>query len=190
MNKIQSPIAEPALPKLIGVLERLVGGLTTIAMGLSALSVLVSLLLIIYAVIMRYFFNSAPAWVDDTVGFLLVGTVMLAAATTLRQGGHISVDMLTERLNKRAKRWAEVWAMFAVLVVSLILIVNGWRTAMSSRMLGIITEGNVEIPVYLLQLLLPFGGLLMLLVSLEALVRMAVGAPSLAAYAHHIEEEK
>ena len=54
--------------------------------------------MVAYAVVMRYVFNSAPTWVDDSVGFILVGIVMLGAATTLRQGGHINVDMLTERL--------------------------------------------------------------------------------------------
>jgi TRAP-type C4-dicarboxylate transport system permease small subunit len=64
-----------------------------------------------------------------------------------------------------------------VLLVSLILIVNGWQTAMSSRAIGISTSGNVELPVYLLELLLPLGGVLMLLVSLEALLRLALGLP-------------
>jgi TRAP-type C4-dicarboxylate transport system permease small subunit len=51
---------------------------------------------------------------------------------------------------------------------------------MSSRMLGITTSGNVEIPVYWLQLLLPLGGAILGLVALEALLRNALGAPSLA----------
>ena len=68
--------------------------------------------------------------------------------------------------------------------VALILIVNGWETAQSSRMLGISTSGTVELPVYQLQLLLPLGGLLMLVVSLEALLRQALGLPALAKSAH------
>ena len=84
---------------------------------------------------------------------------------------------LTERLGPRGRRWAQAWGMGAVAVVSLILIVNGWNTAMFSKMLGILTAGEVEVPLYLLQLLLPLGGLLMLLVALEALLRLALGAP-------------
>ena len=64
-----------------------------------------------------------------------------------------------------------------MLLVSLILVVNGWQTAMSSRAIGISTSGNVEVPLYLLELLLPLGGLLMLLVSIEALLRLALGLP-------------
>ncbi len=161
----------------LGLIARAVGTLARGAMALSALGVLVSLALIAWSVVLRYAFNRPPVWVDDVVGFILVGTVMLAAAHTLRMGEHIGVDILTERLGPRGRRWAQAWGMGAVAVVSLILIVNGWNTAMFSKMLGILTAGEVEVPLYLLQLLLPLGGLLMLLVALEALLRLALGAP-------------
>jgi TRAP-type C4-dicarboxylate transport system permease small subunit len=170
-------LSEARVGSLVAGLGRAIGWITNAAMALSALGILASLVMVAYAVVMRYVFNSAPTWVDDSVGFILVGVVMLSAATTLRQGGHINVDMLTDRLGARGKRRAEIWATFSVLLVSLILIVNGWQTAMSSRAIGISTSGNVEMPVYLLELLLPLGGVLMLLVSLEGLLRLALGLP-------------
>jgi len=157
------------------------GALSQAAIGLSAAAVLASLALVTWAVAMRYGFNRPPAWVDDAVGFLLVGIVMLGAAQTLRRGEHIGVDLLTSRLSPRARGWADAWAAFAALAASLVLVVNGWNTAMFSRSLGIVAEGNVEIPVFWVQLLLPLGGLMMALVALEALARLAAGAPSLAA---------
>ncbi len=180
----REPVSPAPLPGALGVIERAVGALARGAMALAALGVLVSLALIAWSVVLRYAFNRPPVWVDDVVGFLLVGTVMLAAAHTLRVGEHIGVDILTERLGPRGRRWAQAWGMAAVAVVSLILIVNGWNTAMFSRMLGILTAGEVEVPLYLLQLLLPLGGLLMLLVALEALLRLALGAPPPAAATH------
>jgi TRAP-type C4-dicarboxylate transport system permease small subunit len=170
-------LSEARVGSLVAGLGRAIGWITNAAMALSALGILASLVMVAYAVVMRYVFNSAPTWVDDSVGFILVAVVMLSAATTLRQGGHINVDMLTDRLGARGKRRAEIWATFSVLLVSLILIVNGWQTAMSSRAIGISTSGNVEMPVYLLELLLPLGGVLMLLVSLEGLLRLALGLP-------------
>ena len=98
---------------------------------------------------MRYGFNRPPAWVDDVVGFLLVLIVMLAAAQMLRRGEHIGVDLLvTSRLGPRARRWARRWVALAALAASLVLVVNGWSTAMLSRQLGLVAEGHVEIPVY------------------------------------------
>ncbi|MDH3320341.1 MAG: TRAP transporter small permease [Betaproteobacteria bacterium] len=160
---------------------RILGAAADGALALSAIGVLVSFALIAWSVVMRYVFNQAPVWVDDVVGFMLVGIVMLGAAQVLRRGDHIGVDLLTSRLPPRARRWADAWSSLAVLAVSLILMVNGWRTAMFARQLGIVAEGRVEIPVFWLQLLLPLGGLLMALVALEALARLAAGAPPLAA---------
>lgn len=165
----------------LALAARAIGAAAHGALALSALGVLVSLALIAWAVVMRYAFNRPPVWVDDAVGFMLVGIVMLAAAQVLRRGEHIGVDLLTTRLGARARRWAEGWSALAALAVALILVVNGWRTAMFTRSLGIVAEGQIEVPVFWLQLLLPLGGLMMALVALEALARLAAGLPSLAA---------
>ena len=163
--------------RALALAARLLGALTGAAVALSAAGVLASLALIAWAVVMRYAFNRPPAWVDDTVGFLLVGVVMLAAAQVLRRGEHIGVDLLTSRLSPRARIWAEAWSALAVLGAALVLLVNGWSTAMFSRQLGIVAEGNVEIPVFWAQLFLPLGGAMMALVALESLARLAAGAP-------------
>lgn len=165
-----------------------IGIMNDAAMALAAAGVLASLGLITWAVVMRYVFNRPPVWVDEVVGFVLVGIVMLAAAQSLRRGEHIGVDILVARLGARGRLWAQAWSSLSVLVVSLILVVNGWRTAMFAREIGVLTEGNLEIPSFWLQLLLPLGGLMMLLVSLEALLRLAAGAPSLASAQHDGEE--
>lgn len=184
--------SEPAggLMPLVALLERVVGFVMKLTIAISATGVLACLSLITYSVVMRYGFNDPPGWVDDTVGLILVVIVMFAAAPTLREGGHISVDMLTGMLATPARRWAAGWATVSVLIVAGVFVVNGWDIAMSSRMFGVVTSGNVEIPVYLPQLMIPLGGSLMLLVGIEALIRHIAGAPSLAHEGHHGEEQQ
>ena len=65
--------------------------------------------------------------------------------------------------------------MVAVLVVALFLIIDGWQTAMFSKMLGMTTIGYVQVPLYLLQLMIPFGGVMLAMVALESLLRLAGG---------------
>ncbi|MEO7008494.1 MAG: TRAP transporter small permease [Caldimonas sp.] len=158
-------------------LGRGIGALSAGAIAVAAAGMLVSLLLIGWSIVMRYVFNRAPVWVDDAVGFMLVAIVMMATADVLRRSQHIGVDILTERLSPRASRWARIWSVLAVLVVSVILILNGWQTAMESRQFGIVTEGQIEWPVWWLMMLMPLGGLLMTLVSLELLWRLALNLP-------------
>jgi TRAP-type C4-dicarboxylate transport system permease small subunit len=174
-------------PAVLRALAGAIGWINRAAMALSAAGVLVSLALIGWAVVMRYAFNSAPVWVDEVVGFMLVGIVMLAAADVLRRGEHIGVDVLTANLSGRRRLWARAWASLAALAAALVLVVNGWQTAMFSRLLGIVTEGHLELPVFWLMLLLPLGGLLMALTAVEALARLACGAAPLAA--PHLPDE-
>lgn len=175
--------ANPGGPAL-QALGRVVGALSALAMGIAAACLLASFALIGWAVLMRYIFNAAPVWVDEVVGFALVAIVMLAAAQTLRRGEHISVDLLTSRLRGAASRWARLWAALATAMIAGVLIFNGWETAKLARLLGLLTEGSLEWPTWLLMLLMPVGGTLLALAALEALWRAAVGAPPLAAPGH------
>lgn len=156
-------------------LSRVVSVLCGIAMALAAVALLVSLALIGWSVVMRYIFNAAPIWVDDLVGFNLVAIVMLAAAQTLRSGEHIGVDLLVERLSPAARRWAQGWAALATMVIAGVLIFNGAGTALLAHKLGLLTEGSLEWPTWMLMLLMPVGGALLALAALEAFWRALAG---------------
>lgn len=174
--------------RLVKALDRAMGGICTLAMGVSALAILASLFMVGYSVVTRYFFHSPSMWVDDTVGFLLVAVVMFSTADALRKGEHIGVDVFTARLKGRARQIVAAWGMIAVLVAVGFLAWDGWNTAMFSKMLGILTTGHVEVPVYLLQLMLPVGGVMMALAALVALARIMVGMPAVDETEQHLEE--
>lgn len=157
------------------VLTQAVAFLSSAAMALSAAGLLASLVLIGWAVVMRYVFDAAPVWVDEVVGFLLVAIVMLAAAQTFRRGEHIGVDLLVGRLPPKGKRWALGWAAAVTACIALVLVINGWQTAMLARMLGLLTEGHLEWPTWCLMLLMPVGGALLLLATVESLWRAITG---------------
>ncbi len=160
---------------------RVVAFVVGAGMALGAVGLLLSLVLIAVSVVMRYVFNAAPVWVDDVVGFLLVATVMLAAAQTLRRGEHIGVDILAEHLSPNGRRWAHGWAAIASAAVGLLLVFNGWGTSMLAKSLGLLTEGSLEWPTWLLMLLMPLGGTLIVLAAVEALWRALAGLPPIEA---------
>lgn len=167
---------EPVVVRVLGVA---IAWINKAAMAVSAAALLASVALIGWSIVMRYVFNRPPVWVDEVIGFLLVGIVMLAAADVLRRGEHIGVDVLTANLRGRARLWAQAWASLAALAVGLLLVVNGWQTAMFSRLLDVRADGYLEVPVYWLMLLLPLGGVLLALTAAEALARLATGSPPL-----------
>ena len=83
----------------------------------------------------------------------------------VEEGQHIGVDILVGALRGGALRLATLWSSLMATAAALIWVVNGWEVAMFNRMLGIVTEGHLEWPVYWLMLFLPLGGVLMLLTA-------------------------
>ena len=134
---------------------------------------------------------TGAAWRTGGAGYAGVACgARSCLVTALRRGEHIGVDVLTSQLGSRGRLWSAAWAALAALATGCILLFNGWDTVASSRMMGIITDGEVEIPLYWLQLFLPIGGGMLILVALEALARLAAGAPSLSTHSAHLEESE
>lgn len=142
-----------------------------LAMAIACVLLLLDLLLVGLAIPMRYVFSKPIIWADEVIALSLTSIVMLGAPEVLRRNGHIGVDILTSRLSAKYLHWAHLWASLSVLSMTGVLIFNGWHTAMFAKMIGSLTEGHLELPVWQLQLLLPLGGLLLLLVAIEQIWR-------------------
>ncbi|WP_193091055.1 TRAP transporter small permease [Halomonas colorata] len=170
-----------------GAISGCIYWLTTMAIAISAIGIIITLLLLSYSVAARYFLGRPSLWANDVVTFLLVGIVMFSVASVLREGKHLGVDIITARLRGRALRVAQSWSMVAVILVSAFLVIDGWETAMFSKMLGVTTFGYIQIPLYWLQLLIPLGGFMMILVAMESLFSLALGGKAHAG--SHEDEE-
>lgn len=158
-------LAQPS--GLLGKYAIAIGWLCRFAYALAAVLVLMDMVLIGGSIVLRYFFSSALTGADEIVAFSLTAIVMLAAPEVLRRNQHVVVDVAVAFLPPRLKIWTELWAAISVLAVALLLIVNGSKTVAFSRMIGSLTDGHLEWPVWVLQCFLPVGGVLLGLVALE-----------------------
>lgn len=149
-------------------IERLVRGIARVALGLSAAALLASLATISYSVIRRYVFDAPVAWTDELVGYLLVASVMLAAADALFGGEHIAVDIITERLAPSGKRIAFLFGLVAVAATALLLLIEGVGMVQFSHRVGLRSNGDLALPLWMPQLLVPIGALLLLLAAIVA----------------------
>ena len=152
------------------MLERLTRGMARAALALSAAAMLASLATIGYSVVRRYVFGTPVAWTDELVGYLLVASVMLAAADSLFGGEHISVDIVTERLTPRGKRIAFLFGLAAVAAASVLLVVEGIGMVQFSHQVGLRSNGYLAVPMWIPQLLVPIGALLLLLAAIVSFV--------------------
>jgi TRAP-type C4-dicarboxylate transport system permease small subunit len=164
-------------------IDRLVRALARVGIALAAIALLASMFLIGYSVVMRYFLNQPAAWVDELCGYLLVAAVMLAAADALLEGEHIAVDILTERLSARGRRWTVLGGLIAVALSALLLAVEGADMVRFSHMVGLMSNGYLAVPMWIPQLLVPAGATLMLaaaVIAFAAAWRSPVAPPAVA----------
>ncbi len=162
-------------------IDRLVRALARLGIALAAIALLASMFMIGYSVVMRYFLNQPAAWVDELAGYLLVAAVMLAAADALLEGEHIAVDIVTERLSARGRRWTVLGGLVAVALSAALLTVEGADMVGFSRMVGLMSNGYLAVPMWIPQLLVPIGAALMLaaaVIAFIAAIRQRKTAPA------------
>ena len=155
--------------------DRLVGVLSGLAAAAAGLATLCCLALVCYSVGMRYFLGQPLSWSDEAAGFLVVLLVMLAVAEAQRRGEHIGVDLLLERARGRRRRLLQAFGALCVAAAATVLLWQGWETIAFSWMIGARPMVIAEIPLWLIEMFLPLGAGLMLLVSLAQLLALAAG---------------
>ncbi len=152
------------------LISRAMRGLARVGIVLAAIALIASMFLVCYAVVMRYFFNQPPAWVDEVVGYLLVAAVMLAGADALLQGEHIAVDILTDRLGPAGRRITLLAGLVAVAASGVLLVNEGRDMVSFSRMVELKSNGFLATPMWIPQLLVPVGAVMLTLAAIVSFI--------------------
>jgi TRAP-type C4-dicarboxylate transport system permease small subunit len=166
-------------PPAPSALDRGIGAIAWFAAAVGAGVVLLMMSVVVYSVVNRYLLGTPVTWTDELSGYLVVALVMLGAAEALRRGDHISVDLITSRLGSGARRLADVWGNLLVLVVAVSLLISGKATIEYSVNFDILSEGYLEVPMWIPQSFLILGAGLLALVAVANLLRLVKkhGAP-------------
>lgn len=148
----------------------MIGRAAGVAALLAGFATLAIVLLISYDVGMRYFFDQPQVFVDEVASFLELLVVFGGAAYTFRAGGHVRVDLVTERIGPAARAWLRVVTLALGLAFLAVVI---WVTIQSG--ITAFRYGRVSAvmlyPLWLPMLLIPAGLALMALAMLAALAR-------------------
>ncbi|MBX6369848.1 MAG: TRAP transporter small permease [Rhodospirillales bacterium] len=158
------------------VIGRFIDRLGAAAAALAALAVLAMVALMATGVFFRYVVGHALGWTDEAVGYVLVLTVMLGVADVMRRGENIRVDVIADRLPPRLRRAVEIGGLVAALVFAVALTWLGAEMVAFSAEVGLTTAGEIDIPSAWVQVVLPLGGVLLTLATLNRLLRVCTGA--------------
>jgi TRAP-type C4-dicarboxylate transport system permease small subunit len=112
---------------------------------------------------------------DAYAGYCMAAASFLAAAHTLKRGEHIRVMLLLERFGGRLRRPLEIWSHAAGTFFCAVLALYSVRLVWLSLQYHDISQGNDATPMWIPQLSMAAGAVVLLIAMADDLVRVVRG---------------
>jgi TRAP-type C4-dicarboxylate transport system permease small subunit len=160
-----SALSPPARGPVGRALDRLYDA--TAALGAIAMVVLLAMVLL--SVVSRQVgFNVGG--IDAYAGYMMAAAGFLALAHTLKRGEHIRVTLLLAALEGRSRHALEIWALFAATLLALLSAVYSCKLAWQSYAFHDISTSNDATPLWLPQIPMAFGAVVLAIAFIDELV--------------------
>jgi TRAP-type C4-dicarboxylate transport system permease small subunit len=116
-------------------------------------------------------FNWFIAGTDSYAGYCMAAAGFLALAHTLKRGEHIRVTLVLEHVRPAIRRALELWALAAATVLAVALAWSSVRLTFQSWQFNDISTGNDATPLWIPQLAMAFGTIVLAIAFVDELVR-------------------
>lgn len=145
------------------------------AAWLAALFMVGLLGMVLLSIVSRQLHFHVPG-TDAYAGYLMAASGFLALAHTLKKGEHIRVTLLLGRLKGAARRGMEIWALAAASALAGLFAFYSARLAWQSHKFHDISTGNDATPLWIPQIGMALGTLILLVALIDELVLELRGA--------------
>jgi len=152
-----------------GALRRVLDALYDGAAALAALFMVLLLVMVMLSILGRQLQFNVPG-VDAYAGYMMAATGFLALAHTLKKGEHIRVTLLIGSLKGGWKRGFEIWALFAATLLALLAAFYSAKLAWQSYTFHDISTGNDATPLWLPELTMAIGTVVLAIAFIDELV--------------------
>lgn len=139
------------------------------AAWLAALFMIGLLAMVLLSIVGRLAHFHVPG-TDAYAGYLMAGSGFLALAHTLKRGEHIRVTLILSMLKAGARRGLEIWSLAAAVALTALLAFYSARLAWQSRQFNDISTGNDATPLWIPQIAMALGSLILLVAFVDELV--------------------
>jgi TRAP-type C4-dicarboxylate transport system permease small subunit len=150
-------------------MRKLLDGLYNSAAALAALFMVGLLAMVLLSIISRQLHFHVPG-TDAYAGYLMAASGFLALAHTLKRGEHIRVTLLLNALKGKAKKAMEIWALAVAALLALLFAVYSCKLAWQSRAFNDISTGSDATPLWIPQLAMALGAIILLIAFIDELV--------------------
>ncbi len=108
---------------------------------------------------------------DAYAGYCMAASGFLALAHTLKRGEHIRVSLLLEHAGVRARRGLELWSLAVATVLAGAFAWYSVRLVVQSWQFNDISTGNDATPLWIPQIAMAFGTIVLAIAFVDELVR-------------------
>ncbi|HHU18503.1 MAG TPA: TRAP transporter small permease [Clostridiales bacterium] len=93
---------------------------------LAALTVIITI-----QVISRRFLGSSLTWSEETARYIFIWIIMLGAASGLKEGYHVAITVLMDRLKGKSRKTLDIIVNICILFLAIFLLAAGVRLAVT-----------------------------------------------------------
>jgi TRAP-type C4-dicarboxylate transport system permease small subunit len=147
------------------------------AAGYLAAFFMVGILLMVLASVVGRLVGFNLRGSDAYAGYCMAAASFLALAHTLKRGEHIRVTLFLDRFGGRLRRPLEVWSHVAGAFFCGVLAWFSVRLVFQSHEFNDISQGNDATPLWIPQIGMALGAVVLLIAMLDDLVQVLRGKP-------------
>jgi TRAP-type C4-dicarboxylate transport system permease small subunit len=127
------------------------------------------LVMVLLSIVSRLLHFHVPG-TDAYAGYLMAASGFLALAHTLKRGEHIRVTLLLSALRGAARRGLEIWALLAAGALAALSAFYSCRLVWQSRAFNDMSTGNDATPLWIPQLSMAVGSVILTIALVDELV--------------------
>jgi TRAP-type C4-dicarboxylate transport system permease small subunit len=139
------------------------------AAWLAALFMIGLFVMVLLSIVSRQLHFHVPG-TDAYAGYMMAAAGFLALAHTFKRGEHIRVTLLLTALKGTPRRALEIWALAAASALALLFAGYSCRLAWQSKLFNDISTGNDATPLWIPQLAMAAGTVILAIALLDELV--------------------
>ncbi|WP_188262028.1 TRAP transporter small permease [Azospirillum tabaci] len=129
-------------------------------LNVATILMMVAIGIMFYEASSRSLLSESHWWAEELVRFLVVWSVLLSLGVGTRHGHYIRMDLLLNMM-PQGLRLAFSWVNSLIgLGFSVLLVVAGVQEVAHLQAIGMFTESNLDLPLWMVRLVLPLGGVL------------------------------
>ncbi len=155
------PVAPPPSEK--GAIQTLYNGVETIA----SVAIVIMVCLVVLEVLLRSTIGFSFGFVDELVSYLVVFITFFGVCVTFRSRALFKVEMFYAKLSTTSRKVMDIFHSILSLGLCGILIYYAFFLISSSYTRGTISQSKLETPLYIPQLIIPVGLIVLVIFILD-----------------------